>query len=526
MAEGGAAMNAQIKALLTAFARAREPEPADLLSAIRGLPDPGALPSPWETWTLIGLVRHRERQLWVADVIRNRLRGTPADLAAAGSLGHPEGVPQSGPVPGMPEWEYYFHGCGCCLTHKVEGDEIDVDFWDDSAEYFDTFFYTKYLESPRHPEPPEQRLRELHRSTRPVRIAVDDLIAIGALTPLPGHDSHPPRVSDAVLDHADGIEAFRLAWANPSNRLWLGALCGDWLAAHEAAGGRPDLTAITALRADWCREIRRQRLEKDLGEQYKAADALHALADLGASDLDQCLIGALSGPPTGAISAALDIIGQQDDPRWCPHLYTLFRRTDPAKQDPGPNIWMTSVRLLLRHSYHTSDVIAALPKAAGTAIGEAVLLALEQAPELALPLIRKGLLADIPINRTEVAAILAVINKPWSRRELLGALSASDDQEKTADARAALVETGDEEARKAVLAWEERNPHENEAGSYLEISGRRHGPFYTFGELALKNRGARIRYEMDKLHERVMKLRDVAPPEPEESRPWWRLWGS
>jgi hypothetical protein len=45
------------------------------------------------------------------------------------------------------------------------------------------------------------------------------------------------------------------------------------------------------------------------------------------------------------------------------------------------------------------------------------------------------------------------------------------------------VETGDEEAQKAVLAWEKRNPHENEAGSYLEIGGRRLGPFYTFGEL-------------------------------------------
>jgi hypothetical protein len=512
-------MNAQMTALLTAFERAREPEPTDLLSAIRGLPDAGVLAAPWQTWVLIGLVRHRERQLWVADIIRNRLRGTPADLAAIGALGHPEGVPQSGPVPGMPEWEYYFHGRGCCLTHKVEGDAIDVDFWDDSAEYFDTFFYTKYLESLRHPESPEQRLRELHRSTRPVRIAVEDLIAGGALTPLPGRDSHPPRVADAVLDQADAIKAFCLAWGNPANRLWLGALCGDWLGAHEAAAGRPDLTAITGPRAEQCREIRRHRLHRDLGEQYKAADALHALSDLRAADLDQCLLDALSGPPTGAISAALDIIGEQDDPRWCPHLYTLFRTTDPAQQAPSPHIWMTSLRLLLRHGHHAAEVIAALPKAAGTEIGEAVLLLLEHAPELALPLIRKGLLADIPINRTEVAAILAVINKPWSRRELLGALSASGDQEKTADARAALVETGDEDAQRAVLAWEERNPHEKEAGSYLEIHGRRLGPFYTFGEMALKNRAARIRYEMDKLHDRVMKLRDVVPPEPQRRRP-------
>lgn len=126
-------MNARMNALLAAFERAREREPSDLHSAIRSLPDPDALPSPWETWTLIGLVRHRERQLWVADIIRTRLRGAPADLAAMGALGHPEDVPQSGSVPGMPEWEYYFHGRGCCLTHKVEGDQIDVDFWGDSS---------------------------------------------------------------------------------------------------------------------------------------------------------------------------------------------------------------------------------------------------------------------------------------------------------------------------------------------------------------------------------------------------------
>jgi hypothetical protein len=103
-----------------------------LLAALsRSQPDPGPagaeLPSPWETWTLIGLVRHRERQLWVAGIMKTRLSGNPSDLAEIGALGHPEGA-QSGTVPGMPEWEYYFHGRGCCFTHKVEGDAIDVDF--------------------------------------------------------------------------------------------------------------------------------------------------------------------------------------------------------------------------------------------------------------------------------------------------------------------------------------------------------------------------------------------------------------
>jgi hypothetical protein len=91
-------------------------------------------------------------------------------------------------------------------------------------------------------------------------------------------------------------------------------------------------------------------------------------------------------------------------------------------------------------------LFAALQKAGGREIGEAALIALEYA----LPLFRKGLLDEIPMNRAIVAAVLALIGKPWSLRELLGALDASDDQEKTADVRAALLETGDEDAERAV----------------------------------------------------------------------------
>jgi hypothetical protein len=80
-----------------------------------------------------------------------------------------------------------------------------------------------------------------------------------------------------------------------------------------------------------------------------------------------------------------------------------------------------------------------------------------------------------------------------------------------------LLEFGDAQAQKVVLAWEERNPHENEIGSYLEIGGRRLGPFYTLGELWLKDRTSWISYEMDKLHDRVMKVKDIVPPEPPES---------
>jgi hypothetical protein len=518
-------MDARFDALLTAISHAGEPAPTDIAAALRSLPEPGALPSPWETWALVGLARHRGRQFWVADIIRTRLQGAPSDLAIVGALGHPEGVPQLGPVPGMPEWEYYFHGRGCCITHKVDGDAIDVDFFGDTAEYFDTYFYKNYLDSLRSPEPPELRLRELHPSARAITLAIADLLAAGALAPLEGRDSHPYRLADEVIASLDTIDAFCTAWRDHERRAWLAALVGDWPGAHKAATGRPELTAITATRAERCYERWWQRLRRDLDTPFTGADALRALADLKAPDLDRRLEDALRGPPSGTVSAALDVIGKLDDPRWCDRLYEVFSRVDQKAQAPQPHLWMTPLKFLLRHGHRKAEMIAALTGADRTEIGEAVLLALEHAPELALPLIRKGLLADVPMDRMSVAAILALIGKPWSKRELLGALGASEDQEKTADARAALLETGDEECEKAVLAWEERNPHENETGSYLEIHGRKLGPFYSFGELSLKNRASWIKYEMDKLHDRVMRLRAVVPPEPPGPKPWWKFWG-
>lgn len=517
-------MDATLKALLDAFGRVGGPPPDDLAAFLRGLPEPGRLPSPWETWSLIGLVRHRRRQAWVAEIIEERLGGFLPSLATLGALGHPDQIPQSGTVPGLPEWEYYFHGRGCCLTHKVDGDSVDVDFWDDSADYFDTFFYTSYLQSLRRPELPEQRLRDLHPEVRAINLAVADLLALGGLSPFEGNESHPYRIVDEVLDRSDAVDRICTAWAGREDRLWIAALIGDWPAAQEAAEGRGELEVVARSRAERCREIRRGQLRRKIaGQDRTASDALIALADQDAPDLDRRLKESLRHTSGGLASAALGVIARQDDPRWGPEVYALFRRLDPQGQLPEPYLWLTSLKLLLKHRYRTAEALAALPRAGGAVIGEASLLALEHAPGRALPLIRRGLISDVPINRIQVAALLAVIRRPWCLRELLRALDASDDQHRTADARAALLEYGDEAARDAVIAWEGRNPHEDEPGTYLEIGGRRLGPFYSFDELSLKNRSSRIRYEMDSLHDRAIQVRQVEPPEPPAARSWWRF---
>jgi hypothetical protein len=87
------------------------------------------------------------------------------------------------------------------------------------------------------------------------------------------------------------------------------------------------------------------------------------------------------------------------------------------------------------------------------------------------------------------------------------------------------LETGDLEAERAVLSWEERNPHEAETGSHLKIDRRRVGPVYSVAEHMLKRRGAFSRYEMDELHDREARLRDRDLHGPPGPKPWWRFWG-
>src|SRR5262249_52190573 len=191
------------------------------------LPEAGRLPLPWTTWTLIGLVRHRRRQLWVAEVVTDRLGGDLEAIATMGALGHPLDLPQHGLVPGLTDWGYYFHGKGCCLTYRVTGEEIDVDYFERSGEYLDVFFYLRHLRSLRNPEPPEARLIALHRSFEPVRLAVSELLEAEILVPLEGREHCPFRIAEEVLEQEAAIDAFCVSWGSAERRGWAAAPVGD-----------------------------------------------------------------------------------------------------------------------------------------------------------------------------------------------------------------------------------------------------------------------------------------------------------
>jgi hypothetical protein len=489
------------KLLWRALDEAKRPPPGDLAAALGSLPEVGRLPSPWATWTLIGLVRHRRRQLWVAEVVATRLRGDPA-LAQVWALERPPDRPQHGLVPGLPEWVYFFHGIGCCLTNRITGESIDVDFYGQAAEYCDEFFYLNYLRSLRQPEPPEARLIALHPSFRPLRLAIGELLEAGLLVPLEDGSAHSFRLSEEILDHAEALDAFCQGWERADRRAWLGALIGDWLAAQEAAVAPEDegIKVLISDRAAACRTRRCDDLLAHRVGEPQYGEVLLALDDLDAGALGDRLARTLRRPIDRATSTALEIIRRRDDPAWCPAVHRLFRRLGPEGRSPQPSLWVECLEFLLRNGYRPEEVRAALCSAGETSLGEAALLALEYAPESALPLFRRAVRSQVPKDRTQVAAILALIDRPWSRRELLAVLERSDDQEATAECRAALRESHDAEAHGAVSVWEEAHPYEPEPG-----------PWITMGEMMLRNCPSHVRHEMERLHDRVMRVRDRIP---------------
>ena len=459
------------------------------------------LPSPWLTWTLIGLARHHQRQNWVADIVKYRLGGELDAIGGSGALGHPD-IPQKGIVPGFIEWEYYFHGRGCCLTHRASGEAIDVDFYDNSGDYFDRYFYSWFLKSLRSPEPPEQRIIELHPSFETCHLAMDELREYGLLAKHP--DWGVSKLADEVHEHMHLIDAFCKNWSDASKRPACAVSIGDWLAAANDTDPQWEqhLVSRIALRADQCNSDRLEWLRERFQDESSHTDALLAIGEVSESSQDEFLMEVLHGVADSTMSAALAVLSSRDDPQWCDAVYGVLQRVQLNGSIPEPYIWRNCAQFLLKHDFETRKVSELLPTARGHELGEVAILALEYAPQYARELFRRALRSTVPHSRIIAAAALAIIDRPWSMKELEDVLHESHDQTPTAECRAALITSHDVQALEVVRMWEERNPHEPETG-----------PYFTFDELSLRHRDEFLQYEMARYHDRVLPLRDRIPDE-------------
>ncbi|QDT29916.1 hypothetical protein Enr10x_52730 [Gimesia panareensis] len=453
--------------------------------------------SPWSLWTLCSLIKHRQRQEYVLHIVRDKLSGDPKALAEAGALGHPP-IERTGLVPTNTDWEYRFHGRGCCLTNRITGELLDVDFYDETADWFNSYFYEGYLESLKEPEIWERHVIKLHPSLETVAISFQNLIENGLLEKHP--ESSVVRLGFESDEFLGLLERFEEASDSLVQRL--AAVLGDWGMLTEGEVSRQDvLEAFARTSLD---------REQDLIQRFERNDqqrlALRSLFEMESSRRFEILRQALSSPPSGTVSAALDILFEMNDGLWCDEVWSLLSRTDPDGELPQPHIWHTCLEYLTLHTSDCESIKQNLRKTSGHTIGDVAILALKHFPEESLGLFRRALCSTVPNNRIIAASALALIDQPWSHEELLAVLRNSDDQEMTAECRAALREIPRPKLHQIVDEWEYQNPHEAETGEWISME-----------EAALRRSQGLIRVEMESLHDQVLPLRAIIPPEPPSS---------
>lgn len=444
--------------------------------------------SPWHFWLLVCLARHHVRQNWVADIIKYRLGGDLNLLANAGASGHPE-IPQQGLVPKDSEWEYYFHGCGCCLTHRGTGEEIDVDFFDNSGDYFSIWFYEQYLKSLKSAQFPEQRLIQLHSSFDSLKFTEEELCRSVAF------EQHTERnvykLSAQIIQCIPRIEAFCARLTESEFRKSIAIPVGDWLLAR-------DLLAVdVAEQARRCEVERIRAAELLLEFPEKRTLALAVIHDVSAQDARDCIVESLERPTDRAVGYALELINESGDSSWCPFVFNLFQKTNPHS-GMDPDIWTACATFLLEQGCETEATIGRFQEIYGFGSTDAALLAMRYAPQHALTLFRDALRSSVPINRIQASAMLAIIDQPWSRKELKAILSDFDDQEMTLYARAALLAGMHEEDHAFVTEWESVNPYEPETGKYISIR-----------EHSIRAKDSTITWYMQKFHDQLWPLRNT-----------------
>lgn len=404
-------------------------EPDDLVTFIKQAPPVGHLPPPQVSWVLAALIEYRRRLLWAKKIRRERIN----PLVLAGRLG--DEYMEHGYVPGMPEWELYVEAHYTHLTNRVTCQQVIRD--EDASDLeLSWFCELEHFQNPHDPSLAFQRVMELFPSVSGVNLAKDCLRDCGALTVT--HDEISPIVARFQSDF-DRLSSRKMS-------LWLAAATGDWPAALRAAEEikEPKLIALTKGRSDTCRATWLERLN-EVARDGLDNNLICALGDAGG--LDSHLEMALRDDETAGTAA--DFIG--DDPRWCRQVYEVFQRY--LHSDPGSNGLDHGARYLVRQGHRTTDILTQQ----GSRLGHnwhAVELALRHASRLVPELLRQGIRSTCPSDRTVAAAVLALVDRPWSRNELVVVLRESDACEPTAECRAALRESTDPEIRAIPARWE------------------------------------------------------------------------
>jgi hypothetical protein len=403
-----------------------------------------SLPSPWQTWLLIGLVRYRRRLRAARRVYKTLVLGLPATATRRQVFKRMEKAPAFGVIPGKPAWEFECDGSQVTLRHRLKKEELALRLH--STSNIDRCSFLYYLESSSRPA--ERRLSVLHPSTDSLMHTLRDLTEAGVLESEYERDEF--RLSPVVLKYEPHLRRFGQAWDTGLLRLPLSILIGDWLAAEEVSqSGTRRLIEQTRDQAERCRRQRAEHLRNILQTTgHNDGDVLVALAELGVADLREHLRQALHSK-TDSLWAALEILAREDATELLPEVYRVLVRPDVDAEQ-----LVQAASILLRHGHRQAECVGVLCSAQTDDVLGVALLLLEYDRPRARGYLRQALRS----GSAEAAAVLGVLDEPWTREELVKALNESADEKVVGISSTALKESKDPEARAIAETWESSYP--------------------------------------------------------------------
>ena len=331
---------------------------------------------PWFFWLLVCLCRQRLRQEWLVEVARS----LPGGLV-------------SGAVPSHPEWSFQYHGRGLCLSGPDE-ETVDYDFHDSRGASIDPYFFTYRMVRWKRKGGPERQLFAWLGGTELIVSGLDGLRSQRWIVPL-GSDRH----------------VFTLSAALDADWRWLAAAAVEEL---EPLCAPPDRRDYRLYLLDLLEDRgRAARVVKELVPLLPPEDRLEICENL------------LKEPLDSASAATLDALHELKGPP-SPAVLPLLRRLDP--QEHHPNLARAAVRYLCSRGVAREEALEVLFAFAQVKVvkgfhgnpmlDELALLALEFAPQRALPVVQQALRSNIPGVVGPLSALLALLNCPWSLREL------------------------------------------------------------------------------------------------------------
>ena len=490
----------------------------------------------WSLWTLVCLRRHLDRQKWVGYIVESRLKGDLRQIGCAGAFGHPEALPQSGDVPDEPEWKYYFHGCGCCLTNKRSGASIDVDFTRDGAsDKIDRFFYSNFLLSLTNPEFPEGQIRRKEPLQHSWQVEIDRLRAANCIKAEHGLQFAPDglRLAEAIEPLSRQIGQL-LEWETPTalrKVLYSALAVGDVVLANQFVSQTDigaELRDRIVLKSENVRQSRLRVLQAGLREKESYGPSyLAAIADLSPELAEETVIKHLfQNPVDGTANTALEIVRAWNRPDVVDVLKNLlgrryreatgFRsvlgklRLGGGKQsDQQPrNYQVTQATRALFQRVRCDSLdpqfrakVRYLIESAGSAqAGEAALLIYVIDKRNGLQSLRRALAGKVPAAYKDAAAACVIIGSNEAEQILKEALSHSDAQIQHTTA-CALAAFPSESARDAARNWFTRNDGiKDPLGQEVTLFGRT-TPAYTFEDISHANMDEFFKWSLDKLRQ-------------------------